>query len=411
MALHKMVYKCEHCDYSTKRVGDLRRHQNKKFRCYNKSKVSVDNVEEGENRQSDTSNLHCKRTDARSDVSNLHYDVSNLHSDINSVGTNTIDNNINKDLICSKCFKTFSRKSIKLKHESKCDGLDSRQCKICLKLFATSQSKWNHNNNVKCSPPPIQQPHTVKNIINNNNNSNNNNITNNNSNNNNITNNNSNNHNNIDISTTNIQNNNNIQLTLNFGNEDLSGLINEPNYMRNVERQIQSFISQLPYLNEDAGKIIIAEIMKKIYFNKDYPQNQTIKKTCKKDKMVKIFDHNQWKNRVIHDVFKRMSGKMQEYFFPYFETLCEKYDGKTKNDLTGDDKYIITNTRGFGHRMVWFDWDDIMDPIIQINDVLQKTLQLPDTNESADEHKQQKIIKNTINFMSQEMYDNTKQIV
>ena len=135
---------------------------------------------------------------------------------------------------CSKCFKTFSRKSIKLTHESKCDGLDTRQCKICLNFFATSQSKWNHNNHVKCSPP-IQQPHTVNNIIINNDN---------NDNNDNITNNNSNNNTNIDMSTTNIQNNNNIQLTLNFGNEDLSGLINEPNYMRNVERQIQSFISQ-----------------------------------------------------------------------------------------------------------------------------------------------------------------------
>ena len=114
-------------------------------------------------------------------------------------------------------------------------------------------------------------------------------------------------------------------------------------------------------------------------------------------------------NEEIYKVGRTCKNELKR--FNNFETLCEKYDGKTKNDLTGEDKYIITNTRGFGHRMVWFDWDDIMDPIIQINDVLQKTLQLPDTNENADEQKQQRIIKNTINFLSQEMYDNTKHIV
>jgi len=220
--------------------------------------------------------------------------------------------------------------------------------------------------------------------------------------------------NNIDNSTNNTQNIN-IQLTLNFGNEDLSGLLSDPNYMRNVEDQIQSFISQLPYLNEDAGKIIIAEIMKKIYFNKEYPQNQTIKKTCKKDNMVKIFHNDEWKPQMMEDVFKRMSGKVEEYFSPYFETLYDKYESLTKEQLSGEDKYIITNSRGFGNRMVWFNWDDIIHPIIKMNKVINKSLQLPDIEDEdfsneKDIRLQNKILKNTIKCMSQQLYENTKRI-
>ena len=389
IALHKMIYKCEHCDYSTKRLCDLRRHQNKKFKCYNKLKVSVDNVEDGRHINGDV-------LDINGDVLDINGDVLDINGDVLNVNANEIDkhNSINKELICSKCFKGFSRKSIRLKHESKCDGLDSRQCKICLKMFTTYQGKYQHNKNVNCSPPPIQQPQTVNNITNNNGN------------------------NNIDMSTTNnIQNihNNNIQLTLNFGNEDLSGLINEPNYMRNVERQIQSFISQLPYLNEDAGKIIIAEVSKKIYFNDKYPQNQTIKKSCKKDNTVKIFQNNEWKPRVVEDVFKRVSGKVEEYFLPYFETLYDKYESLTKEELSGEDKYIITNSRGFGNKMVWFNWDDIIHPIVEINGVMNKTLQLPDlddddsdTSSDKDIRLQNRILKNTIKCLSQQLYENSQ---
>ena len=58
------------------------------------------------------------------------------------------------DLKCSKCNNFFYRKDYLKKHEEKCDGLDSKQCKICLKFFTTQQGKWKHMKYVKCSPPP-----------------------------------------------------------------------------------------------------------------------------------------------------------------------------------------------------------------------------------------------------------------
>ena len=351
-----MIYKCDHCNYSTKRSCDLRRHQSKKRPCNKKIVVDVDKLKKAQNINADTQNINAEFK-------------SNIYT-------------------CFKCQKQFNRKDKLKTHESVCDGLDSKQCKICFKMFTTSQGKYQHNKHVKCSPqiPPQSLHHIINNITNNNNN--------------------------IDMSTRNIQNNN-IQLTLNFGNEDLSGLISEPNYMLNVERQIQSFISQLPYLNEDAGKVIIAEVSKKIYFNKKYPQNQTIKKTCKKDNNVKIFQNNEWKPRIVEDAFKRMSGKVEEYFSPYFETLYDKYESLTKEQLSGEDKYIITNSRGFGNKMVWFNWDDIIHPIVKINGVMNKTLQIPDIeNEDFSNEKdlrlQNKILKNTIKCLSQQLYENTK---
>ena len=375
-----MIYKCDDCNYSTKRLCDLRRHHNKKRPCNKKIEVGVDKLEDCSNNSPICSN--------NSPICSNNSPICSNNSPICS-NNRILQSN---QFICSKCNKQLTSKRNLISHESNCDGLDSKQCKICLKLFTTQQAKWNHNKNIKCS-----SPHTINNNINNINNNIDNSI-----------------HNSVYNSTHNIQNNN-IQLTLNFGNEDLSGLISEPNYMRNVERQIQSFISQLPYLNDDAGKVIIAEVSKKIYFNKKYPQNQTIKKTCKKDNNVKIYQNNEWKPRIVEDAFKRMSGKVEEYFSPYFETLYDKYESLTKEQLSGEDKYIITNSRGFGNKMVWFNWDDIIYPIIKINGVMNKTLQLPDIEDEdfsneKDIRLQNKILKNTIKCLSQQLYENTKQI-
>tara|TARA_Y100000389_G_scaffold162579_1_gene165426 strand:- start:103 stop:918 length:816 start_codon:yes stop_codon:yes gene_type:complete len=269
-------------------------------------------------------------------------------------------------------------------------------------MFSSASGKSQHKKYVKCSPPKTTTPQTINNTTNN---------TTNNINNINTT-------NNIDNSTTNnnIQNNN-IHVTLNFGNEDLTGLINDPNYMKNVEECIERFISDLPYLNEDAGKLIIAEILKQIYFNKNFPQNQTIRKTNKKDNIVKIHRDNQWKSRVINDVSKNVTGKVEQYFVPYFENLSNRYENCSKNDIQGYDKILINNTRGFGNRMVWYDWDEAIEPIVKMNNIINKMLQLPnieEEDENDDKNKyvimQKKIMRNTINCLSQELYDNTKML-
>ena len=52
-----MIYKCEHCDYSTKRLLNLRRHENRKYPCYKKKKEEPCNLEESENIRDLSSNI------------------------------------------------------------------------------------------------------------------------------------------------------------------------------------------------------------------------------------------------------------------------------------------------------------------------------------------------------------------
>ena len=59
----------------------------------------------------------------------------------------------NREFKCLKCNRILSSKQKLKSHQEKCDGYDKRQCKICLKMFATRKGRFNHMRNVKCSPP------------------------------------------------------------------------------------------------------------------------------------------------------------------------------------------------------------------------------------------------------------------
>lgn len=62
--------------------------------------------------------------------------------------------NPKKTFLCNKCNRYFSRKDNLKVHQQKCNGLHPLQCNICLKMFASRQSKHEHKKHVKCSPPP-----------------------------------------------------------------------------------------------------------------------------------------------------------------------------------------------------------------------------------------------------------------
>ena len=54
---------------------------------------------------------------------------------------------------CGKCNKYLSSKQVLVYHESICNGLDSKQCEICFKVFSSRYGKYKHKKYVKCSPP------------------------------------------------------------------------------------------------------------------------------------------------------------------------------------------------------------------------------------------------------------------
>tara|TARA_Y100000389_G_scaffold98267_1_gene94942 strand:+ start:4051 stop:4548 length:498 start_codon:yes stop_codon:yes gene_type:complete len=81
----------------------------------------------------------------------------NTEIEVNNEITNVTDNiKDDANLQCKKCNKSFSRLQRLRQHESNCDGFDPKQCKICLKVFATRQGKYEHNKFVKCNPPSSQ---------------------------------------------------------------------------------------------------------------------------------------------------------------------------------------------------------------------------------------------------------------
>ena len=92
------------------------------------------------------------------DGTNINVDGTNINVD----GTNiNVDGNVNI-YQCFKCEKRFKCKKGLIGHQKKCDGLDKRQCKVCLKLFKTSQGKFQHLKYVKCVPPTSTHECTVK---------------------------------------------------------------------------------------------------------------------------------------------------------------------------------------------------------------------------------------------------------
>jgi hypothetical protein len=231
----------KNCNYSSKRRNDVTRHENKKNSCIKK----IDEVS-------------CKTEDDKyiykndNLINNKGHLVNSGGHVIASVGhlVNSEESVIYNALKCTKCFKILSCKKRLKQHELKCDGMDPLQCKVCLKVFKSKQGKYQHKKFVKCTKP-------VSNIINNN-----------------ITNN----------TTNNIDNSININFN-SFNNENLTNFI--------LDKDFISEFSEI--LKEDDGKYAITKAMNFLYFNDNYPENQTLKKDRKNDKFVDIrIKNNKW---------------------------------------------------------------------------------------------------------------------
>ena len=288
-----MLYKCDHCNYYSKRLSNLVRHQNRLYPCNKTSKVNVCKREEGRNIDGDVNNNNPDVNNNNPDANNNNPNVNNNNPDVNN---NNRDINLIYDLElkCYKCNKFFYRKDYLRKHQQKCDGLDPKQCRICLKIFTTQQGKWKHTRYVKCSPP-IQ--HSTTNNTNN------------------INTNNINNNFNIDNS---VNTNNNIQINI---RADFDKITNDH------IQQIVSQIKQTDYLkmiseNIDIGKYVIPRTMEQIYFNDQFPEMQTLKKERRNDKLVGVHVGNgKWEKRLIDDIYNKVIGRVEDFHTKYFQFI------------------------------------------------------------------------------------------
>ena len=350
-ALYKMIYKCEHCNYATKRRGDLLRHERKKNPCYKKIEVPVCNLEEKENDSViepndnviqpivnvEQPNVNVEQPNVnviQPNVNVIQPNVNIIKPNVNVIepNDNVIEPNDNVPKIvnscvkqntrifqCCKCDKILSSKQKLKSHEEKCDGYDKKQCKICLRMFATRQGKSQHTRYVKCTPPAAAAgPSTINNIDNS------------------------------------INNNNtyNINNTINFnirGNFDTIGKKDIENIVKQLEKS--DYIKMIQN-NMTKGKYVVPRTIEHLYFNDDFPEMQTLKKERRNDKMVEVHVDGKWEKRLMDDILRKLITKVEDYHTEYFKHLEEKF----KDIAIGSPEWNkkVRPIKNFGHMMLWY---------------------------------------------------------
>ena len=323
-----MIYKCRFCNYNTIRPDHLLRHEYKKKKCSNILKDNLvkqqDPVKHADDpvkhtddpvKHADDPVKHAEDPVKHAEDPAKHAEDPAKHAEDPAKHTEDPAKHTEDKIrgySCLKCNKMFTRKDHMMVHSRKCDGQLKNQCEICLKIFCSVDGRVKHNKYVKCKKVAVTSVNNdhVLNITNTNTNTTNNNT---------IT--------NITNTTNNIQ--------LNFGKECLTGLCNEPNYRSKIIENI------------NCGKYALIRSLDAIYFNEKYPNNHTLKKERRNDKMVEILVNGTWEKRLIEDVFQPISDTIQEYHRGFFQSIL------TDNEMLKKNKFAL---REFGQQMLWYGW-------------------------------------------------------
>jgi len=369
IALYKMLYKCDYCDYSTKRLRDLKRHNDRKTPCYKENKEEICNLEVPQNINVLPQNINV----LPQNINGLPQNINVLPQNINVHPQNINGNSRVEDTTtfkCIKCKKLFDRRDNLKRHEIKCDGYDRKQCRICLRMFTTAQGKHQHIKYVKCSPP-IQQ-HNNQTINNNCNNT-----------------------------TNNTTNNNNNIYNINVLRTDFDKITKE-----DIENMV-SRIAKEEYLNMvnkniDIGKYVIPRTMKHIYFNDDFPEMQVLKKERRNDKMVEVYvGEGKWEKRMMNDVCRDVISQVENFHTEYLRYIEEKY----KDVKIGSAKWkqLMRPIKTFGNTMLWYNGfrgDEIESIGVELN--------YPDDDDEETERERDRKNKEMEKLVGEKVYDESK---
>ena len=316
-----MLYKCDDCNYCTQRLLDLQRHQNRKYKCNRRTKDVASNSKDtgfcGKSQhlvEVDQQNINITQQNTNADQQNINVDQQNINVEIRG---NFLIDKTNR-FVCKKCNKPFSSNQRLQGHIEKCDGLDPKQCRICLKVFTTFQGKHQHVKYVKCSSPlsSSQQPS--------------------------ITN----------IGTLNMDNSVNTY-NINIQRHDFDKISNEDIQKIVAELERSDYIKMIRD-NIDIGKYVIPRTMETIYFNERFPEMQTLKKKRRNDKMVDVHvGKGKWEKRMIDDIFRKLVGRVEDFHSDYFKFIEEKY----KDVKIGSPKWkqLMRPIKTFGNMMLWYE--------------------------------------------------------
>ena len=287
-------YKCEYCNYNTKRKYDLKRHHNSIHN--NIKKINEENVIP--NKENVTPNKE-----------NVTPNEENVTPNQEKVSLNEKNENFNKKisnciLFCKKCKKNYKTKKHLLQHEFKCNGIDDLTCPRCLISFSNRHSKSRHIKRNNC----IYQIRSINYTSNSN------------------------------IPTNNIH-------QLNLGNIKTQNNIEIKNYIEkqeNIETQnnislyINNYRSErLDYLNYEKMLEIFKKsydipsiLTKQIHFNKDIPENNNIFYSNEKTSLVKMQGDFMIRtlNNSIRELINEKSELMQKFAKENKKHICLKMD-------------------------------------------------------------------------------------
>ena len=244
-------FECVYCSYKTNLKGDYKRHLNSK-----KHQRNIININDNNNNSEINSKEYTKGTQKVQKSTQMEKKGAQTVHKRCTTGLKELKEKCNDESIfCNYCYKEFgSRNSMRRHIRLYCHVKKEKENKEVLKTKEMnelkqilSQEMAEQNNKIT---KLIDKVNTTNNTMNNSGNNNTNNS-----------------HNQV----------NNIQLNV-FGKEDLSMLT------ENVKQElIKGPFKMMP------------KLMEMIYFNKNHPENHTMKLVNKKEKIMKIHDKEGWK--------------------------------------------------------------------------------------------------------------------
>jgi hypothetical protein len=145
--------------------------------------------------------------------------------------------------VCTKCSRPYKRRIDCDKHIEKCKGINNLQCPICMKVFSSRFTKYEHIKNVKCQPPPREEEDKDDKIER------------------------------LEKENELLKSNRPIIIQNNTTNNIQINSYDKPS----IEHITNNVIKQIFYRNNQEAHLMLGDIIRQIYKNEKYPENDSIR--------------------------------------------------------------------------------------------------------------------------------------
>ncbi len=235
--------KCSQCDYTATRTYNLKRHMK-----------LVHNIVESPSAEK----FHATAEKFHATAEKFHAAAEKFHAEEDNK-TNTSS----KSFCCSKCKKSYTRKSNLRKHEETCTGITNLQCPYCKKCFTSVKGKSHHKRVCQHIPSIETENETIgPNVVSNN----------------------------YSHCTVNNNTTNNIQINITNFNSENTEYITEDFARRCFESGVHG----------------VNPMIDKLYFEEEHPENHNVKLKSLNHSLVEIHTDKGWIPHGLYNVIDRM---------------------------------------------------------------------------------------------------------